>query len=433
MASSTGKIAGDVKTYVDDKRPTGQTYLHCRQVARQTAAFLGYLWMQDASRKREEPSLRAGAWSGIVCHTDAGAVSVLCTQEKWDKARGYIAQLMEQQAHNNIFNHKELERIRGFLVYVIRTYPSFTPFLKGIHLTLDSWRPNRGEDGWKVILDMHQHLGLECSAATYPSTPPPFVTGVPRLKSDLQALHQLLSPPNPPRRVIRSTQVMIVIYGYGDASGHGFGSTFYTPTGLKYRYGLWGRDASHQSSNFRELANLVQAASLELQDTFPNLTLLVDSVSSQIISDHSQSTELFLFTDNIVAEGAFYKGTSSNPLLFELIVHLWQLETHYSLTLHVVHVSGQRMQAQGMDGLSRGNLDIGTLRGEQFLDFVPLHLDALQHSTNLIPWIQSWSPGLHLLPLTPLDWFRRGQGIIGDDFNSDGVWIPKTSCRRSRS
>jgi hypothetical protein len=66
--TSTGCLAGDIKTYVDDKHPTGCSYDHCRRLARRTASILSYLGMQDASRKREAPSLRAGAWLGIVCH-----------------------------------------------------------------------------------------------------------------------------------------------------------------------------------------------------------------------------------------------------------------------------------------------------------------------------------------------------------------------------
>jgi len=31
----------------------------------------------------------------------------------------------------NLFKFKELESIRGFLIYVIRTYPAFTPTLRG--------------------------------------------------------------------------------------------------------------------------------------------------------------------------------------------------------------------------------------------------------------------------------------------------------------
>jgi hypothetical protein len=45
-------------------------------------------------------------------------------------------------------NHKQLERRRGFIVYVAQAYPSLVPYLKGMHLTLDSWISDRNKDGW---------------------------------------------------------------------------------------------------------------------------------------------------------------------------------------------------------------------------------------------------------------------------------------------
>jgi hypothetical protein len=44
-------------------------------------------------------------------------------------------------------DHKELEKTRGFLIYVSRTYPPMNPFLKGMHLKIDAWRPERDEEG----------------------------------------------------------------------------------------------------------------------------------------------------------------------------------------------------------------------------------------------------------------------------------------------
>ena len=38
-----------------------------------------------------------------------------------------------------------MESIRGLLVYVSKTYKDMIPYLKGLHLTLDSWRPFRDE------------------------------------------------------------------------------------------------------------------------------------------------------------------------------------------------------------------------------------------------------------------------------------------------
>ena len=40
-----------------------------------------------------------------------------------------------------------MDSIRGFLVYVYRTYMDMIPYLKGVHLSLDIWRLYRDEKG----------------------------------------------------------------------------------------------------------------------------------------------------------------------------------------------------------------------------------------------------------------------------------------------
>jgi hypothetical protein len=45
---STGRIAADVRTYVDDKRVTGPHRLGCTLATRRAASILGYLGLQDA-------------------------------------------------------------------------------------------------------------------------------------------------------------------------------------------------------------------------------------------------------------------------------------------------------------------------------------------------------------------------------------------------
>ena len=42
---------------------------------------------------------------------------------------------------------KTLEKIRGFMNYVTQTYKSMIPYLNGLHLTIDGWRPNRDSSG----------------------------------------------------------------------------------------------------------------------------------------------------------------------------------------------------------------------------------------------------------------------------------------------
>jgi hypothetical protein len=66
-------------------------------------------------------------------------VEISVSQERWDKAKGMVLWIKDSLKDDDTIDFKTLESYRGFLIYNSRTYPSITPYLKGIHLTLDSW------------------------------------------------------------------------------------------------------------------------------------------------------------------------------------------------------------------------------------------------------------------------------------------------------
>ncbi len=72
----------------------------------------------------------------------------MVSQEKWDKTKLLIAQLAEMIPKGPLPLQRLLE-IRGFLMYVVRTYTWLNPYIKGLHLTVDSWQPERVVDGFK--------------------------------------------------------------------------------------------------------------------------------------------------------------------------------------------------------------------------------------------------------------------------------------------
>ena len=76
------------------------------------------------------------------------------------------------------------------------------------------------------------------------------------------------------------------------------------------------------------------------------------------------------------------------------------------------------MQAQGTDGLSRGNLDSGVLQGTHMLSYVPLHVSALDREPRLQDWVQSWFGVTPFSWLQPFDWFHTGHHIL------HAVWTP---------
>ena len=229
---------------------------------------------------------------------------------------------------------------------------------------------------------------------------------------DLEALKEFCEPKKPPLRFIRGKAIYIARYGFGDASKTGFGSTFETEEGISYRYGTWSSDGEDNSSNFRELENLAQSLEYEVE------------------KGTMKGAEIFIFTDNSTAESAYFKGTSSSKLLFNIILRLRKLECLCKVKIHFIHVAGSRMISQGTDGLSRGDLMEGVMKGSNMLNFVPLHLTGIIRSHGLLKWIKDWmTPSLReeekIEFLDETDWFWRAHDIISGQFNEDEIWIPK--------
>ena len=87
----------------------------------------------------------------------------------------------------------------------------------------------------------------------------------------------------------------------------------------------------------------------------------------------AKGAEVFLITDNIVFEGTYYKGYSSSPKLCDLTLRLHKAALFGGAILHVIHVAGTRMKESGIDGLSRGDMLEGMLKGEEPLQFLPIN------------------------------------------------------------
>ena len=85
----------------------------------------------------------------------------------------------------------------------------------------------------------------------------------PRFQQDLNTILHLAEGDTPRSRCVRSTNTLTAYYGFGDVFSGGFGSTVARPDGLYGHFGLWGKDAEDQSSNYCELCNLVETVEEE--------------------------------------------------------------------------------------------------------------------------------------------------------------------------
>jgi hypothetical protein len=69
-------------------------------------------------------------------------------------------------------------------VYVAMTYTCIIPFLKGIYLTLNSWRGNQNKEGWKET-NRRKREDKRLQVPTECKNPPEWVSLVARLKLDM--------------------------------------------------------------------------------------------------------------------------------------------------------------------------------------------------------------------------------------------------------
>ena len=204
-----GDLAVAVCQYIDDLRTCARDERLAWRASSRIGKVLGFLGLQDAARKRREPSQTPGAWSGATVTSDKDNVFQSVTNERWEKTQRHIrwvaqhvglrdelsVRLLSEEdrigdealAGYTKINHKRLESVRGFLVYVAGTFKAMVPYLKGIHLTLDSWRPNRDSDGWKLSFGLRGLLPEE-SGDNVTSAPPAVVQPATRLRDDLIVL-----------------------------------------------------------------------------------------------------------------------------------------------------------------------------------------------------------------------------------------------------
>jgi hypothetical protein len=400
------RLAGDILTFVDDLRAAGYDQENAWRVARQITSRLQYLGIQDAARKRRPSSKSGGAWAGTIFLIALEAIFKTVSQEKWDKGRAIIFALAEEckdRSNPPNFCHKDLERKRGFLIHLAMTFPTIIPFLKGLHLTIDSWRPMRDDEGWKfshkevrVWLEHKLDDGIteEEIYELLNSGAPGTVQPVDRFFDDLEFLIPFFASETPPKVMVRATLLFLVVYGFGDASGKGFGSTFTVPNGISYRIGVWGPDETDESSNWKEFQNVVE------------------SLEEEAESGRLDNSQVYFCTDNSTVESALHKGSSTSRKLLSLVIRVKLLETQRGIRIFVSHVSGLRMIAEGGDGVSRGSLNEGVMAGDTMLSFIPWHKSAIEVSPTLLAWLRSWA-GPSLDPLSPFDWFQKGHDIRG--------------------
>jgi hypothetical protein len=115
------------------------------------------------------------------------------------------------------FERQGLESDRIHLIYLSRVYKTLMPNLKGIHLTIDGFRPHRDEDGLRITnSDDLMKLGL---ADQEEINIPKEVAAVPRMRADVEASWELMQPEVPLLIPIQPSQMARVCICFGTPRG----------------------------------------------------------------------------------------------------------------------------------------------------------------------------------------------------------------------
>jgi hypothetical protein len=194
---------------------------------------------------------------------------------------------------------------------------------------------------------------------------PDTVTPVDRYVRDLVCLRELTSSAEPPKQLYRAER-QAAFFVIGDASGKAKGNAVVEQYGVDYESGAWNLEWREKSPNCREAENLT--------DRLERL------VADGALNNH----EVFLITDNAAFEGAFYKGHSPARELSDIVFRVHKAQRDGGFVLHVIHISGKRIKASGVDGLSRGDLTEGMMAGKDPLSFIPFNRGADDRSIGKV-------------------------------------------------
>jgi hypothetical protein len=187
------------------------------------ASVCNHIGIQDTPRKRREVSRSPGPWAGSMVYTDdaEAGVRIPVFIKKWAKANRLLATLHGLVMASEWVDHNVLDMSRGFLVYVALTYRPLTPFLMGMHISIDGWRSGRDKEGWRLreaevdaSRDSEDESELDETPDWRTLQPPGRVKELPRLLADLKVLRMLIVAEDPPLRRVRAQIKVNILYFY---------------------------------------------------------------------------------------------------------------------------------------------------------------------------------------------------------------------------
>ena len=415
LITRAGELATRKVVFVDDTHGAGRgkTSKEATRAQRILAKRMNYYGNQAAARKRRPACLLPGAWNGVIIHCARPHPVMSTTVKKWTRGLSFldwvwaqfgipdglkdpIAYLKTLPTWDVYIDTAELRRAAGLWIHITEVYREGRCFTKGMFNCMEAFRGNRDVDGWKLFDAEYTAAKLEeedASRRVAGNGYPLLSRATYELVLHIYALKTLFHGDEPRQVQLRPKDAHLLRLMGADASAEGFGAAVqYPELVIEERDGLWTEGFAQKSSNTREGFNIGNHLKKDISD------------------GKFDGCEAWVGTDNSTWSAVCTKGMSSVRHLFYLWVEINRLAFEHNVFLHCFHISGARMIATGIDGLSRGDRDAGITLGYDLRDFVPLGVSAFDYPDNsLETWCKSWMGDDYNPPLQPKDWFLKGQ------------------------
>ena len=136
-----GCITGDFKTFFDDLMSIGATWDFLCATNYWVKNMMGYLGLQDATRKKLPITQVVGECTGDLVRSVKGVgLWVTVPKNEWDRVKVILELIVEQFCKANgrhRIDLKYLEQKVCFLLHLSMDSTFIAPFLKGIYLTIN--------------------------------------------------------------------------------------------------------------------------------------------------------------------------------------------------------------------------------------------------------------------------------------------------------
>jgi hypothetical protein len=237
VRDSDGLIAMDLFTFVDGQPLTNGieqgTGLERGLSGGKQPAF----WVIWGFRTGHRNSKTAGAWAGAVLRTGVDRVFVLASEEKYLKAKALLKEVHELlEADVLQLSRKQLEQIRGLLMYVTCRQVGMPPYMINFHMTIDSWRWGRDAAGWRSndeVYWLEAEDGGEWGGAPANGMMPATMKAIPSFRDNVEALLASTESDESPLQRVRCQKSARPIMGLGA----GFRATLQIGESIYYEYG----------------------------------------------------------------------------------------------------------------------------------------------------------------------------------------------------